>query len=346
MNLAALRALETSSAMRGTVIEIEGTLQGIVRSTGDDTAILILATKSDGNLSLPMQRLPSWVQSGNALRVLAVATGISGGAEVAPLPGTNPELQIVAVASSSDIAAAEARYRARTTTPSPTRVSATPIAVTPTPRPAQSTSKIERHSITRGISLPSRGGGRGLDIRGMVSQPLSAEAQAVFPSYRAYIKKCNRRLSDAEVDRITASLLAFSEQMDIDPRLIVAMVIAESDFIPSTTSNKGAMGLGQLMPDEVQRLGLTNPYDPVQNLGGAIFLLKERLNKYSGSADFNDARLQHIVLALASYNAGMGAVKRYGGVPPYRETQNYVKKIEKIYRTLCQNDPDQRRFGG
>src|SRR6185369_12865749 len=102
------------------------------------------------------------------------------------------------------------------------------------------------------------------------------------------------------------------------------------------TSNKGAMGLSQLMPDEVDRLKLSNPYDPVQNIAGATFLLKERLNKYSGSGAFKDATMQHIVLALASYNAGMGAVKKYGGVPPYRETQNYVKKIEQIYRQLCQ----------
>jgi soluble lytic murein transglycosylase-like protein len=92
------------------------------------------------------------------------------------------------------------------------------------------------------------------------------------------------------------------------------------------------------MPDEVQRLGLTNPYDPVQNIAGATFLIKERLNKYSGSGSFHDADMRQILLAIASYNAGMGAVKKYGGIPPYRETQNYVKKIEQIYRQLCQYD--------
>ncbi len=92
------------------------------------------------------------------------------------------------------------------------------------------------------------------------------------------------------------------------------------------------------MPEEARKLGLSNPYDPVQNIAGAVYLLKGRLDKYSGGVSKQDLKMRHIILALASYNAGMGAVKRYGGVPPYRETRNYVKKVEKIYRELCGGD--------
>jgi soluble lytic murein transglycosylase-like protein len=119
---------------------------------------------------------------------------------------------------------------------------------------------------------------------------------------------------------------------------MVALIIAESDFRPGITSNKGAMGIAQLMPDETQELGLTNPYDPVQNIAGAVYLMRRRLDKYSGGASQQELQMQHIILALASYNAGEGAVKKYKGVPPYRETQNYVKKIERIYRQLCQSE--------
>ena len=66
--------------------------------------------------------------------------------------------------------------------------------------------------------------------------------------------------------------------------------------------------------------------------------MRRRLDKYSGGASQQELQMQHIILALASYNAGEGAVKKYKGVPPYRETQNYVKKIERIYRQLCQSE--------
>ena len=92
------------------------------------------------------------------------------------------------------------------------------------------------------------------------------------------------------------------------------------------------------MPDEVKTLGLSNPYDPVQNVAGAIYLLRGRLDHYSGGAAQKDLQEKQIMLALASYNAGMGAVKKYGGIPPYRETQNYVKKITRLYKELCAGD--------
>jgi soluble lytic murein transglycosylase-like protein len=164
---------------------------------------------------------------------------------------------------------------------------------------------------------------------------LSADVRAVYAPYRAAIRSFNKRLSEGEVDAITTSVLVFSERMEVDPRLVIAVIVAESSFNPSATSRVGAMGLGQIMPGTAREIGLTNPYDPVQNVAGAVYLLKTRLDKYSGGAAKQDLSMRHIVLALAAYNAGMGAVKRHGGVPPYRETRNYVKKVERIYRQLC-----------
>jgi soluble lytic murein transglycosylase-like protein len=187
------------------------------------------------------------------------------------------------------------------------------------------------YSGRSGVGMISRGNSH------LVSY-LSARARAVFPYYWDFIRQYNRRLPGEQVDAIAASILLYAEKFDLDPRLMVALIIAESDFHPQETSNKGAMGLGQLMHDEAQRLQLSNPYDPVQNIAGVSYLIKERLIKYSGSGSFRDANMQQIILTLASYNAGEGAVKKYGGVPPYRETQNYVKKIERIYRQLCQGD--------
>ena len=195
-------------------------------------------------------------------------------------------------------------------------------------------------AAARSLRAAPSGKGRALAsaIPPTIPSGLSPNAQRVYGAYYGYIAKCNRRLTTTQADAITRSILLFSERYDVDPRLVVALIIAESDFKPTETSNKGAMGLGQIMPDEAHDLHLTNPYDPVQNIAGAVYLIRGRLDKYSGGAAYRDISMQQIILALASYNAGMGAVKKYGGVPPYRETQNYVKKIARIYQTLCQGD--------
>ncbi|MDI9641605.1 lytic transglycosylase domain-containing protein [Kamptonema cortianum] len=103
----------------------------------------------------------------------------------------------------------------------------------------------------------------------------------------------------------------------LDPKLFEALVQQESGFNPKAVSSAGAMGLTQLMPKTAKSLGVTDPFDPVQNLEGGAKYLSQMLKEFGG-----DKRL-----ALAAYNAGPGAVRRAGGIPPYAETQNYVKKI-------------------
>lgn len=108
-----------------------------------------------------------------------------------------------------------------------------------------------------------------------------------------------------------------AEKAGIDPVLFKALVQQESGFNPNALSPVGAQGLTQLMPKTAQMLGVRDPFDPVQNLDGGARYLAQMLKQFGGDTS----------LALAAYNAGPGAVSRAGGIPPFAETQNYVKRI-------------------
>lgn len=113
-----------------------------------------------------------------------------------------------------------------------------------------------------------------------------------------------------------------ANKFGIAPELLKAVAKVESGLNPMAVSSSGAMGLMQLMPGTAASLGVNNPFDSVENAEGGARYLKSLLDKYGGDAK----------MALAAYNAGPGAVDRYGGVPPYSETISYLNKINNIFR--------------
>jgi soluble lytic murein transglycosylase-like protein len=155
--------------------------------------------------------------------------------------------------------------------------------------------------------------------------------------YASAVQYFNPRLSSVEAQRLAQSIIYYSVNHGLDPRLIMAVIAVESNFNVNAVSRVGAVGLGQLMPGTANDLGVADPSHPDQNLDGATRLLRGHLNRVGavGSTAVQPPTWEQIRLALACYNAGAGAVKKYQGVPPYRETQNYIKKIGRLYYQMC-----------
>ncbi len=133
----------------------------------------------------------------------------------------------------------------------------------------------------------------------------------------------NRHLvgKDVSKEEINDLIETYSQKNGLDADFVKAVVKQESGFNEKATSRCGAMGLMQLMPGTAKSLGVKNAYDAEENVAGGTKMLANLLKTYGGDKK----------LALAAYNAGGGAVKKYGGIPPYQETQNYVKNVLSIY---------------
>jgi hypothetical protein len=275
------------ASQSGDAYEVRGSLNGIV-SQGTGYTLLVHGDNG-GSYSVSGAGATPEVVMGSRIRVL-----LADPSEGAPGQGG---CKVVAVALDNDVEAA-------------------------TPRPAPRPTAARKPAARSRAPLASRG----MTTQRAPSAQVVTSA-GVFDAYKNAIHYFNSRLSEEQLNTITSAILGYSVKYGVDARLVMAVVASESSFRLGATSRTGAMGLGQLMPGTARGLGVANPYDPVQNLKGAVRLIRGHLDSHAGKGPE-----RQLALALASYNAGSGAVRKYGGVPPYRETRNYIAKVSAWYR--------------
>jgi soluble lytic murein transglycosylase-like protein len=157
-------------------------------------------------------------------------------------------------------------------------------------------------------------------VRSVVIEPVLVGGKPVPKTPEPYAPAARPSVPLAASARINAIIDDAARQFDVDPLLVHALIQVESAYNPHAVSSAGAQGLMQLMPDTARQLGVRNSFDVEENIRAGVKHLKELQETY------RDDRL-----ALAAYNAGAGAVNKYGWIPPYRETQEYVYKVGKKY---------------
>lgn len=153
-----------------------------------------------------------------------------------------------------------------------------------------------------------------------VSSTQSTETAALsVPSSDA--QSVSASVSASSATDLDAYFEEAAQKYNVDVKLLKAIAHAESNYNPNATSSSGAMGVMQLMPSTAKSLGITDAYNARDNIMGGAKVISDHLSRYDGDCS----------LALAAYNAGSGNVAKYGGVPPFTETQNYIKKVLSYY---------------
>lgn len=153
--------------------------------------------------------------------------------------------------------------------------------------------------------------------KGMKKQTLS----------ETFAKRFGTRLEE-RIQKFKPLVEAKAKKYNLDPNLLAGLICQESNFNPYAVSHCGAMGLGQLMPETARGLGVVDPFNAGQNTEGCAKYLREMLDTFGGN----------VQKALAAYNAGPAAVHRHGGIPPFNETQNYVKAVQSHQLYMARNE--------
>ncbi len=169
----------------------------------------------------------------------------------------------------------------------------------------------------KAVPAPSQAGSRARSAAAEVM----AETQASAPVGGVSGTQTGSGVTVLTTEKVNAAIEQAASRHNVDPSLVRAVIKVESNFNPHAVSRRGAMGLMQIMPSTARSLKVNNPFDPTENIDAGVRHLRQLLDSFGGN----------VQLSLAAYNAGAGAVHTHKGIPPYRETRNYVRQITELY---------------
>jgi len=300
----------------GKLVEIRGTVTGTSLRNDGTGSFLLMNQTHQWAAEVTDPELMGQVAVSATLRVLCTVGRVDGTDQ-----GT---LLVVAIATESEMQVWEAAREAERQREEAAR------------RAAQQRAERERLERERAAAA-RRSRQQPLASRGFARAQRAADLEEAVRLYAEAVRYFNRRLSPREAERIARNIIEYSLKYDLDARLVMAVIACESNFDAQAVSRAGAMGLGQLMPGTARGLGVEDPFDIEQNLEGATRLLRGHLATFARrrGASIREVTERDIALALACYNAGSGAVRRHKGIPPYRETRTYIKRVTALYRRLC-----------
>jgi soluble lytic murein transglycosylase-like protein len=308
---------ENVKELDGNTIEMDGAITGLM--TRDDGRMALLKVGDEmAVLSAPLELQPeNLLRTGTFVRVLAqlkndgrggalTILALKEGAAPAPVaiaPQTDDAVQLLVAQSDDGLLSV------------PMTSSITPLPQAPGTSDAAPPRAPARPQTVQANQL------------GVGEREELIESQ--IPFYTAIIRQHNKKLKAGVVQEIAVAILRAGFKYNLDPRFIAAIIAVESDFDVYCLSGSGAMGLGQLMPFNLKEAGITNAWNPTQNVMGTAKLLRGHLNDYKGRKDAT-------LLAVAAYNAGPGAVRRAGyKVPNGKQVQRYVWKVYYRYKAFA-----------
>jgi len=280
------------------VMELRAVVKGTFRQ---GNRITLLVGRPDGETQdVEADVVPEWLLIGDNVTARLLVRAIQ------PTDGSPFHVVLLSAAKDEDIKKLEDAEAAKH----------------PKPKPTSPRSTEPRRDIRNGLYGP-------------IGRHQVARQEWVEPAYRAtrdyaaYIKKINPRLENGQAIEMANCIIGYCIRYHVNPRLVMSVAIVESGFDAGSVSHSGAMGIGQLMPGTARWMGVANPFDVVDNIYGMVKLLRTHSDEFG-----YPNRDGSLPLVLAAYNAGDGAVKRYGGVPPYRETQAYVRHVLALFDRL------------
>jgi soluble lytic murein transglycosylase-like protein len=291
-------------AAGGQILEISGTVTGSCRV---GAAIVLLIDRAGREAQeIETDFVPEWLVNSNTPARMIVKT-------IRPDEATPTRVVLLAAAKDADVSKLEAAAEAKSAASRPKR------------SPAVSRFAARGDGVLYGSI--GRGGARLERHAAWVLPP-----NQVTPIYAAFIQRANPRLSSEEANVMATHIIGRCMQFKIDPRLVVSIVLVESGFDPGSVSNHGAIGLGQLMPGTAAWMGVSDSFDVTQNIYGMVKLLSTLRTMF---APLSSTPYELWQKTIAAYNAGDGAVRRYGGVPPFPVTQAYVRHVLTLWIRLA-----------